>query len=52
MNGGLFSVNYASYRIITHPLNWECQRRYSEFEWLRNYLVKTNPGCYVKKKMN
>ena len=31
----------------TKPLNWMVYRRYSDFDWLRNTLIKFYPGFYV-----
>lgn len=44
---GFFSKNYTYYTIKTKPFNYEVQRRYSDFLWLRDILVRDFPGCYI-----
>ena len=44
---GFFSANYVIYSIITEPFNWDITRRYSDFYWLRNILVKVFPNIIV-----
>jgi hypothetical protein len=44
---GFFQSNYSTYEISTSPLNWSVRRRYSDFEWLRQCLVKFHPRLYV-----
>lgn len=47
MKTGFFSKNFINYTIHTKPFGYEVQRRYSDFLWLRNILVRDFPGCYV-----
>ena len=35
---GIFSKGYVTYLITTYPLNYSVRRRYSDFEWLRQYF--------------
>ena len=37
------SSNYILYEVYTKETNWNVQRRYSDFEWLRNTLTKYFP---------
>jgi len=37
---GLFKTNYAAFKIETKPLGWVVWRRYGDFNWLRNVLLK------------
>lgn len=34
--GGFFSSKYASFKVITEPLNMEVYRRYTHFVWLHD----------------
>lgn len=47
MDGGFFGVNYVSYELFTENFNWTIKRRYSDFESLRNILVKLYPGILL-----
>lgn len=47
MNKGLFSKKYTAYKVTTHPFNWEVDRRFSDFLWLRNTLQRDFPGVYI-----
>lgn len=55
MEKGVFANSYVLYEVFTSPLNWSVTRRYSDFDWLRNTLIKMYPGFNVpplpKKKM-
>lgn len=44
---GFFSKNYINYTITTKPFKYQVNRRYSDFLWLRNILVRDFPGCYI-----
>ena len=44
---GFFQSNYITYEIVTLEPEWSVRRRYSDFEWLRNVLVKFYPRLYV-----
>lgn len=44
---GFFSSNYIIYEIVTEELQWIVRRRYSDFEWLRNTIVKLFPRLFV-----
>ena len=46
--GGIFSSKYILYNIMTiRGVNWEVQRRYSDFLWLRQTLVKLYPHLII-----
>ena len=44
---GFFQSNYITYEIDTQNKEYCVRRRYSDFEWLRNTLVKFYPRLYV-----
>ena len=44
---GVFGQNYVLYDMVTEPFGWSVQRRYSDFDWLRQLLVKLYPGFNV-----
>ena len=44
---GFFSTKYIAYRVRTEQMNWEVQRRFNDFNWLRTTLVKEFPGSYI-----
>lgn len=44
---GLFSHDYILYDVKTSPFNWCVKRRYSDFDQLRNLLVKFYPGHLI-----
>ena len=44
---GVFGQNYVLYDMVTEPFGWAVQRRYSDFDWLRQLLVKLYPGFNV-----
>lgn len=44
---GIFSKKYAVYKVSTHPFSYEVKRRYNDFMWLRNILVKDFPTQYI-----
>ena len=52
---GILSSNYVTYDIETELMKWSVQRRFSDFEWLNNTLIKLFPGYIIpplpKKKM-
>ena len=41
-----YQQNYISYEIYTNPTIWKVNRRYSDFIWLRDTLMKFYPGIY------
>jgi len=43
-----FKGTYTIYTIKVNPFEWTVKRRYSDFEWLYNTLVKRFPANYVK----
>lgn len=43
----MFSKKYAVYKVMTHPLKYEVKRRFNDFMWLRNMLVRDYPTCIV-----
>ena len=46
--GGLFTSKYVLYEVVTNvPENWVVKRRYNDFLWLRQAMVKYNPGQVV-----
>jgi len=47
IKGGFFSSSYVLYSILTKPLGYEVERRYSDFSWLRDILTREYPGIYV-----
>jgi hypothetical protein len=38
---------YVVFKVTTKPLNFEVERRYSDFLWLRNHLAREFPGLYI-----
>ena len=38
-----FTSGYILYEVYTEETNWNVQRRYSDFDWLRNTLIKYFP---------
>ena len=48
-SSNFFQNNYVEYEIetITNNNNIIVKRRYSDFEWLRNALIKNNPGLMI-----
>lgn len=42
--GFLFSAPYCLYKVATDPIDWLVSRRYSDFQWLRDVLIKLYPG--------
>ena len=45
--GGLFSKQYVSFNLTTDPTNWVVERRFEDFEWLRNTLHASYPDYMV-----
>ena len=45
--GGMFSKAFILYDVTTSPLNWAVQRRFSDFDALRQILVKYYPSYHV-----
>ncbi len=45
--GMIFSKNFIMYDVITTPLNWSVQRRYSDFDALRQILAKYYPSYHI-----
>ena len=43
----LLSTQYTLYDVCTESLTWIVQRRYSDFDWLRNILNKLYPRMYI-----
>jgi|NOAtaT_7_FD_contig_21_8792507_length_414_multi_3_in_0_out_0_1 hypothetical protein len=43
----MFGSAYAVYTVKTAPYNWEVSRRFSDFEWLREILVKIFPSFII-----
>lgn len=44
---GIFSTEYAIYEVRTESMDWVVQRRFSDFEWLYNSLLKSFPGSFI-----
>jgi len=45
--GGLFSKQYVSFTLTTDLTNWVVERRFEDFEWLRNALHASHPDYMV-----
>ena len=45
--GGMFQQDYVSYCVETSEQGWSVNRRYTEFQWLRETLDKMFPGLPV-----
>ena len=43
----MFTSSYIVYKIKTYPFKWEVGRRYSDFDALRNILMKIYPAISV-----
>lgn len=49
VKGGLFNGrSYTTYTLTTGPFNWSVKRRYSDFIWLHDCLIKRFPANYVR----
>ena len=46
-DGGVFGKNYVLYEVQTEPLGWIVNRRYSDFDLLRQLLAKYFPGYNI-----
>ena len=47
VEGGFFSKSYITYLLQTQPLNYQVRKRYSDFEWLRQYLSSIYIGSFI-----
>jgi len=47
VKGGIFSNGYVQYTIKTEPFGWAVKRRFNDFFWLRETLVKAHPGVFI-----
>ena len=47
IEGKVFSKAYVSYLITTLPFNWNVRRRFSDFEWLKQYLIANYNYCLI-----
>lgn len=47
VKGGFFSSDYYLFPIKTLPLEWEVNRRFSDFIWLREILAASFTGVYI-----
>ena len=47
MDGGIIYGKYIIYKVITDPFGWNVKRRYSDFDWLRQLLIKFYPGFNI-----
>lgn len=45
--GGIFSSNYVTYRIVTSPLNWDVRRKDADFHFLRKILLRQFPHIII-----
>lgn len=39
--------NYIAYQVTTKPFDYVVRRRFNDFVWLRETLVKEYPGWYI-----
>ena len=46
-SGGMFGKSFILYDVITSPMNWSVQRRFSDFDMLRQIIVKYYPSYLV-----
>lgn len=51
INKGIFSKKYAVYKVHTVPFKYEVKRRFSDFYWLRNILIREYPTIFVEKSL-
>lgn len=47
----MFSKKYAVYKVVTIPFKYEVKRRFTDFFWLRNMLVREYPTTFVRSGM-
>lgn len=47
IKGNMFTKSFTIYTIKTHPFEWEVTRRYSDFVWLYDCLVKRFSSHFV-----
>ena len=47
VKGSLFSTKHVVYKLETRPFEFDVERRYSDFLWLRSILVNNYPECYI-----
>jgi len=47
VEGSFFFSSYYTYLLTVSELNKQVRRRYSEFVWLRDYLVDMYPGINI-----
>ena len=45
--GGMFAKAFILYDVATSPMNWNVQRRYSDFDALRQILIKYYPSFHI-----
>lgn len=45
--GGFFGGAYTTYEVDTDPFNFKVRKRYSDFDWLRNYLISHYVNCVI-----
>lgn len=43
----MFSNSHIVFKIQTRPFKYECERRFSDFLWLRTILLREYPACYI-----
>ena len=44
---GLGAVSFLEFKVTTPELRWKVGRRYSDFVWLRSYLLKAYPTYII-----
>jgi len=47
VKGGMFRANFIAYKISMAPYGYEVKRRYKDFLWLRNSLIREYPGYAI-----
>lgn len=47
VEGSFFSKSYVTYSVQTEPFGYKVRKRYSDFDWLRNYLLGHYINCVV-----
>ena len=47
VDGGFLAKSYVSYLVQTEPFGFKVRKRYSDFDWLRNYLCSHYINCVI-----
>ena len=45
--GGIFQKSFISYIVSTYPFNFQTNKRYSDFAWLKKILSLIYPNCVI-----